>query len=199
MHSVSAGFSLVQSHLRSPELSEGEDWHCHQLPFLSRSSVRAKPHVGHVVVTQLLLGLSRHCRREFAQRHTLENPAELMLALRSCVLLCGFVGLLISRKLWVEGMWDGYELFAEGSRWLISPVQAWHIWEKYKRYANTSLCCRPGVLGKQNSWWRTCYLGKKVWPKESSSLRIIGNILQLPLTEPTETVSSGCIRKKEAA
>lgn len=204
MHSLLIGLSLIRSHLKSPELNELEDWYRHHLLFLSRSKVRTKPHVGHVVVAQLLLGLSGHCRKVFAQRSTLENPAELMLVLRSCILLCGFAGLLISRKLWVEGMWDGYELFPEGLRWLISPVQVAYMRKiqmlcRLCRYFPllSDCCLREAKLLVENMLAGRENLSKRVfflWHHR----RYTSTQLSL-MIEPTETVSSGCIRKMQAA
>ena len=59
----------------------------------------------------LLLGLRGHSRKELIQRSALKTRSELMLVVRSCVLLRRFVGFLMSRKLCVEGTWDGCELF----------------------------------------------------------------------------------------
>lgn len=80
-----------------------------------RSKARTKPHVGIVVAALLLLGLNGRCRTELVQRGALEICVELLSALRSCVFLRCFVGLLTSRKLCMESSWDGYELFTENS------------------------------------------------------------------------------------
>lgn len=71
--------------------------------------------MGDVVAVLLLLGLCGHSRKELVQRNTLEIHSELILVVKSCVFLRRFVGFLKSRKLCVEGTWDGYELFHENS------------------------------------------------------------------------------------
>lgn len=166
MPSLLIGLPLIKSHLRSPELNQPKHWHHHCLCFLSRSKVRTKPQVGHWCLHSYYLS------SEYTAGKSLSKEVLLRILLSWCwhweaVLLPGFVGLLISRKLWVEGRWDSYKLFA------FTNTRVGCIRE-IKCSSDTSLCCQTGALGKQNFWWRTHYLGKKLQPKQLPSFDTTG-------------------------
>lgn len=118
-NSLLIGLSLIHSHLRSPEPNEPEDWH----PSTSLSSLEVRTGQN---FTQGMGWLHSNCLGSVG---TAEKSLPKETVLSWCRrweagLLCVLRGLLISRKLCVEGTWEGYELFAEGSLWLISVVKS---------------------------------------------------------------------------
>lgn len=89
--------------------------------------------------------------------------------------------------LWVEGKWGSCKLFA------FTTVRIGCLRE-IQYYADTSLCCQTGALGKQNSWWRT--LPGQGAPAKRAPLT--PQVLSLVI-EPSETASSGCLAKMSPA